>query len=301
MPNGIVQKPSPDSYHGASDSYCRLNLSIFSRVCLGSDLLAQIYSLSKDPSPKTNLGQELGTLQFRHAAVGIGRRFVSNNFAKDYYKDETGDVEEPEVAIEDPLEMSAVRGSAVGARRYAVWSDLVEHLTQDNMDAFRPLDQSWHRFLGLNSWRGDLQPNHQRRKGAEMEATLAKKTKSTATPVASTVVPTILLRQTQSPPLYELNVAEYTHTPPISSSSTVPSRQSKLQRPNSQQQEDRALRKALGLADPAPVAYKSPEQEQALKRIMNDTDPALVVVLSTGGGTASMPWATASLKISAMS
>ncbi|KAG6109997.1 hypothetical protein E4U13_005567, partial [Claviceps humidiphila] len=188
----------------------------------------------------TNLGQELRTLQFRHAAVGIGRRFVSNNFAKDYYKDE-------QVTSKSRKSQSRIRWRCQQAE------DL--------------------------QWAPD----------------------ATATPVASTVVPTILLRQTQSPPLYELNVAEYTHTPPISSSSTVPSRQSKLQRPNSQQQEDRALRKALGLADPAPVAYKSPEQEQALKRIMNDTDPALVVVLSIGGGTASMPWATASLKISAMS
>ncbi|KAG6150569.1 hypothetical protein E4U34_004836 [Claviceps purpurea] len=102
-----------------------------------------------------DLGQELGTLQYRHAAVSIGRRFVGNNFAKDYYKDETGDVEEPEVATEDPLEMSAGRGSAAGARR--------------------PLSQSWHRFLGLDSRRGDLRPNHQKRKGPEMEATLAKK------------------------------------------------------------------------------------------------------------------------------
>ncbi|KAG5927686.1 hypothetical protein E4U60_007959 [Claviceps pazoutovae] len=93
-----------------------------------------------------DLGQELGTLQFRHATVGIGRRFVENCFAKDYYKDETGDVEEPEVATEDPLELSAGRGSALGARRYAVRSELVKHLTQDNIDTFRPLSQSWHVF-----------------------------------------------------------------------------------------------------------------------------------------------------------
>ncbi|KAG6132912.1 hypothetical protein E4U28_006349 [Claviceps purpurea] len=111
--------------------------------------------LGDGPFGRQDLGQELGTLQYRHAAVGIGRRFVGNNFAKDYYKDETGDVEEPEVATEDPLEMSAGRGSAAGARR--------------------PLSQSWHRFLGLDSRRGDLRPNHQKRKGPEMEATLAKK------------------------------------------------------------------------------------------------------------------------------
>ncbi|KAG6019368.1 hypothetical protein E4U40_007081 [Claviceps sp. LM458 group G5] len=199
--------------------------------------------------------------------------------------------------------MSAGRGSAVGAKRYAVRSDLVEHLSQGNIDAFRPLSQSWHRFLGLDSRKGDQQANQQKRKGAEMEATLAKKTKScwtggpttltttcnqcgtaaTAIPIASTVVPTTPLTQTQSPPFYEFDVAQDTYTPLIPPSSTLPPRRSRLQRPNLQQR-DRAVRKALGLDDLAPVTYKSPEQEQALERIMNDTDPALVVVLPTGGG-----------------
>ncbi|KAG6093031.1 hypothetical protein E4U14_000473 [Claviceps sp. LM454 group G7] len=51
------------------------------------------------------------------------------------------------------------------------------------------------------------------------------------------------------------------------------------------QQRNRAVRKALGLANLVLVTYKSPEQEElALERIMNDTDSALVVVLPTGGG-----------------
>ncbi|KAG6116260.1 hypothetical protein E4U13_001989 [Claviceps humidiphila] len=56
----------------------------------------------------------------------------------------------------------------------------------------------------------------------------------------------------------------------------------------------------LGLADLASVAYKSPEQEQALERIMNDADPALVVVLPTGGGKSLLFTAPACLEYSSM-
>ncbi|KAG6071924.1 hypothetical protein E4U16_005786 [Claviceps sp. LM84 group G4] len=54
--------------------------------------------------------------------------------------------------------MSAGRGSAVGVDR--------------------PLSQSRHRFLPLDSRKIDQQANSQKRKGAEMEAAVAKKTKS---------------------------------------------------------------------------------------------------------------------------
>lgn len=111
------------------------------------------------------IGHALGTLQFRHAAVGIGRQFVGDKFG-DGYKDETGEVEEPEVEEEeDPLEISAGRGSAVGAKRYAVRSDIVRHLSQRNIDTFRPLSESWHRFLGLQSRKGGVQVRAQKRKG----------------------------------------------------------------------------------------------------------------------------------------
>ncbi|KAG5920002.1 hypothetical protein E4U61_000340 [Claviceps capensis] len=123
-----------------------------------------------------DLGQELGTLQFQQAAVGIGRQFVGDEFARGY-KDETGEVEEPEVETEDPLEMSAGRGSAVGVNRYAVRSGLVKHLSQRNIDTFRPLSQSWHSFLGLDSRKGDKKAKIKKRDGADMAARLAKKTK----------------------------------------------------------------------------------------------------------------------------
>jgi hypothetical protein len=50
------------------------------------------------------------------------------------------------------------------------------------------------------------------------------------------------------------------------------------------EQQKKAVRKALGLAETAAVAYKSPEQEEALERILNGLDSALAVVLPTGGG-----------------
>ncbi|KAG5931201.1 hypothetical protein E4U59_000501, partial [Claviceps monticola] len=115
----------------------------------------------------------------------------------------------------------------------------------------------------------------------------------TATSPASTVVPSMPSRQTQSPPLHVLDVAEGSPSLPI------PSRQVQLKAPDSQQR-DRAVRKALGLTDQAPVAYKSAEQEQALERIMNNADPALVVVLPTGGGKSLLFTAPACLECSGM-
>lgn len=97
-----------------------------------------------------DLGVTLGTLDWRHAAVGIGRRFVGDEFARGYQA-EIEEVEEPEVETDDPLDISAGRGSAIGVNRYAVPSDIVKHLSEKNIQTFRPLSESWHRFLGLES------------------------------------------------------------------------------------------------------------------------------------------------------
>jgi len=107
-----------------------------------------------------DLGVALGTMDYRHAAVGMGRRFVGAKFARGYQA-ENEEVDEPEVESDDPLEISAGRGSAIGVNRYAVPSDIVKHLSEKNIQTFRPLSESWHRFLGLES----------RKAGAEEEQT----------------------------------------------------------------------------------------------------------------------------------
>jgi hypothetical protein len=109
-----------------------------------------------------DLGVTMGTLDWRHAAVGIGWRFVGDEFARGY-RAEIEEVEEPEVETDDPLDISAGPGSAIGVNRYAVPSDIVKHLSKKNIQTFRPLSESWHRFLGLES----------RSRGADVEGEVA--------------------------------------------------------------------------------------------------------------------------------
>ena len=60
-------------------------------------------------------------------------------------------MEEPEIETEDPLEQSAGRSAQSGVNRYAVSRDIVKYPSQRSIDTFRPLAESWHRFLGLAS------------------------------------------------------------------------------------------------------------------------------------------------------
>jgi len=252
----------------------------------------------------SDIGHALGTLQFRHAAVGIGRQVVGDEFAQGY-KDETGEVEEPEMeGGEDPLEVSAGRSSATGVNRYAVRSDIVRHLSQRNIDTFRPLSESWHRFLGLQSRNRTLQTKTQKRKGGEMETPEAKKTSISWTGGLMTPAATLGSRATskqgplvtpftaitdsrrsalvQSSPLQGFGATALPSSPPVASSPTRSSRPVRLK--IGLEEREKAVRKALGLAETTTVAYKSAEQEEALERIINGSDSALAVVLPTGGG-----------------
>lgn len=68
------------------------------------------------------------------------------------YAEEIADIEEPEVETDDALEMSAGRGSEVGANRYGVALNVIKHLSSRTVDTFRPLSERWHEFLELNSY-----------------------------------------------------------------------------------------------------------------------------------------------------
>jgi hypothetical protein len=96
------------------------------------------------------LGERLTTLDYRHAAISIGRVFVGATFASGF-QDEIGKINEPEVEVEDGLEISAGCTEKIGVQQYRVPSDIMKHLSMRSMETFRPLSEAWHRFLGLAS------------------------------------------------------------------------------------------------------------------------------------------------------
>jgi hypothetical protein len=240
-----------------------------------------------------DLGVPLGTLEYRHVAVGIGRKFVGDEFARGY-KEEIGEVEEPEVELEDPLEQSAGRGAAVGVNRYAVSKDIVRHLTQRNIDTFRPLSESWHRFLGLASRKKD---EASRKRVHEVDGSMMNTQKKPRTAAATTMKEAAVVTGLLTPgpsssaavpsssPLLRAGTAAGVagkplppSSPPVASS-TPPGR-SIVRR----EERERAVRKALRMRQGCEIKYKSAEQEEALERIMDGSNPALMVVLPTSGG-----------------
>lgn len=98
--------------------------------------------MTKVISRKTqkHLGNKLTTHDYCYGAIAIGRRFVGQEFARGY-NEEIGEVEEVEADEDDPLELSAGRGSAVGSRRYSVSVDIVKHLSSQSIDTFRSLSE----------------------------------------------------------------------------------------------------------------------------------------------------------------
>ena len=85
-----------------------------------------------------SLGHRFGTLDYRYIAVSIGREMVSDRFARGY-QDGIGEIEEPEVDEEDPLDVQAGRGEVMGGLRYGVPVDIISHLSDRSLQAFRPL------------------------------------------------------------------------------------------------------------------------------------------------------------------
>jgi hypothetical protein len=82
----------------------------------------------------------LHTLDYRHAAVGIGREKVGKGFSKGY-DDDIGEVEEAEVNEkgEDIIELQNSRTTRIGIGNYAIPIDIMKHLSVRSINAFRPL------------------------------------------------------------------------------------------------------------------------------------------------------------------
>jgi hypothetical protein len=83
------------------------------------------------------LGVELHTQGYRHAAVGIRRVKVRESFGRGY-QDKVGEVDEAKVDEdqEDIIELQNSRTTAIGVGNYSVLIDIVKHLSVQLIDAF---------------------------------------------------------------------------------------------------------------------------------------------------------------------
>jgi len=196
------------------------------------------------------LNNRLTTLEYRHAAIAIGREFVDEGFGAGT-QDEVGEGEELEVDADSPLEMSAGRTGQIGVNRYGVPSDVVKHLSVRSLRTFRPLSEAWHRFLGMAG--GGATEVRSKLKGASIGsggASAGRKHRRGPSDAPTTPAP----RQKRRPAATAYGPAEV----------------------------EKAVRQALGKTGTS-VLFRSKEQERGLEAVLAGQTP-LVVVLPTGGG-----------------
>ena len=197
------------------------------------------------------LGWSMTTLDYRHVAVGIGRVAVGESFGRGY-EDEVGEVEEAEVEDgEHLLELQSGRSTAIGVGNYSVPIDIVKHLSVRSIEAFRPLSEHWHRFLGLASTRKDRDGPV---KGEDISVERAVRKHE---------------RDSDAQEELELGLVRAPRQVERKDEQLLP-----------QRKVDQAMRQVLGSSD---VAFKSVQQEQAMHAVIDGQTP-LVVVLPTGGG-----------------
>jgi len=197
----------------------------------------------------TALHNRLTTLEYRHAAIAIGREFIDGSFGAGT-QDEVGEVEEPEVEVDSPLEMSAGRTGFIGANRYGVPSDIIKHLSIRSLKTFRPLSEAWHRWLGVAG--EDLKGENTGSAGADGGAQAAKVGRKHARGPSDAFSTQSLSRKKK-----RLEVREC-----------------------SDEEIKRAMQQALGRSE---VSFRSEEQKRGVEAVLAGHTP-LVVVLPTGGG-----------------
>jgi superfamily II DNA helicase RecQ len=216
----------------------------------------------------TKLGNRLTTLDYRHVAITMGRMFVGDRFGQGY-KEEVGEVEEPEMEVEfeSELELQAGRSEKTGAQRYGVSIDIIKHLSIRSMDIFRSLSEAWHRFLDLESKETkSRKANDRKHLRGDSDASVLDQ--STAE------------RQTRLRIGNNINHGdkdiEYGEEG-IRLRHEIQNIESELIGPEEIQ---RAMQKALGREK---VEFRSEQQQTAVKAILAGDTP-LVVILPTGGG-----------------
>lgn len=237
------------------------------------------------------LGVRLTTHSYRHTAAAIGRKKVGAMFARGF-KEEIGETEEDEEGEgedgEDPNELAAGRGSAVGGNRYGVSSSIVKHLSLRSIDTFRPLCEKWHEFLGLESYGAKG-----KKRAAEEEAgrsSTAKRNRLTTSEFQSGIRRVLSRLDSQqaaqmsrpSEKWYFGQSTDRTATRHSSRSGATDDELSSLPKSSTPTEEEleKAMQRALGKEK---VSFRSEEQQEAMRAIAHGETP-LVVVLPTGGG-----------------
>ena len=216
----------------------------------------------------TKLGNRLTTLDYRHVAITMGRMFVGDRFGQGY-KEEIGEVEEPEMEVEfeSELELQAGRSEKTGAQRYGVSTDIIKHLSVRSMEVFRSLSEAWHKFLGLESKEIESKKGNDR-KHARGDSDALVLGQSTAERRMRLRVRNDMNHGNGD---VEHTEREIQQRHEIQNTEPEPIGPEKIQR---------VMQKALGRED---VGFRSEQQQTAVEAILAGDTP-LIVILSTGGG-----------------
>lgn len=212
------------------------------------------------------LGHRLHTLDFRHLVVSIGREVVSDQFAEGY-KEELGEVEEPEQQVEDPLELQSGRGEAFGATRYGVRADIVKHMTPKLIETFRPISEGWHRFLGLASVASQLVSTGPHLSGTTIDATATSSTGPQKRPIRES------WEIGRDPPRWRALFPNHSSSDESSPSTVVRIHASAAQI-------DEGLQQLFGAGA---AGFRSREQEEGTMAVLAGESP-VTIVIPTGGG-----------------
>lgn len=220
----------------------------------------------------TRLKCRLTTLEYRHCAITIGRQFVGEQFGHGYQEQVgEGEVEEPEMEVDSGLELQAGRTEKIGVQTYGVPIDIVQHLSLRSIQFFRQLSDGWHRFLGLSStWQHE-------------EASRRQSSRSDCKRYAEASDGQEDPRKRPRPGGSDGRPVRLCHLPSIAVARDILAGKDDL---------TNSMRRVLGRND---VSFRSKEQEDALRAILANETP-LVVVLPTGGGKSLLFMAPACLK-----
>ncbi|KAF3029165.1 hypothetical protein E8E12_000446 [Didymella heteroderae] len=216
------------------------------------------------------LGCRLTTLEYRHAAITLGREFVGAQFGHGF-REQVGEevIEEPEMELENGLDLQAGRTEKIGVQTYGVPVDIVQRLSIRSVQFFRQLSERWHSFLNLSSSReqqeGKCAKGHQKlHRFLPAEDNSSGEKRPYDVPEGETRV-----SKHQRTEAYNAMLAKPAH--PQRYCEGLAASDAKL---------ELAMQKALGQAQ---TSFRSAEQKLAMQAILQRETP-LVVVLPTGGG-----------------